>query len=108
MDKTPREGRPVPRRAPRAPPLPPGRRDGLVRLLCRSARSPLPTRCTTCAGKVLINNRQATTKSDILPGDRIVDRQRRALRLRDGRQDAILLRSRSELTIERYDESQGC
>ena len=54
-------------------------------------------------GRVLINNRPATTKSDIVPGDRIVTGS-------DGHfvfvmgQDAMMLRSRSELVIERYDD----
>jgi len=57
-------------------------------------------------GRVTINNRPATTKSDILPGDRIATGN-------DGHfvfvmgQDAIMLRSRSELAIERYEDSQG-
>jgi hypothetical protein len=57
-------------------------------------------------GKVLINSRPATTKSDILPGDRIATGN-------DGHfvfvmgQDAFMLRSRSELHIEKYEESQG-
>src|SRR5262245_58428772 len=54
-------------------------------------------------GRVLINNRQATTKSEVLPGDRIVTGS-------DGHfvfvmgQDAMMVRSRSELVIEKYDE----
>jgi len=57
-------------------------------------------------GRVLINNRQATTTSEILPGDRIVTGS-------DGHfvfvmgQDAMMLRSRSELVIEKYDEGTG-
>ena len=57
-------------------------------------------------GRVLINNRPATTKSDILPGDRIVTGN-------DGHfvfvmgQDAFMLRSRSELHLEKYDDSNG-
>jgi hypothetical protein len=57
-------------------------------------------------GKVTISNRLATWKSEILPGDRIVTGN-------DGHfvfvmgQDAVMLRSRSELVIERYEESQG-
>ena len=56
-------------------------------------------------GRVTINNRPATTRSDILPGDRIVTGS-------DGHfvfvmgQDAMMVRSRSELVIERY-EDQG-
>jgi len=56
-------------------------------------------------GKVTINNRPATTKSDVLPGDRIVTGS-------DGHfvfvlgKDAFMVRSRSELVIERY-EDQG-
>jgi hypothetical protein len=56
-------------------------------------------------GRVTINNRPATTKSDILPGDRIATGS-------DGHfvfvigQDAFMMRSRSELAIERY-EDQG-
>jgi len=56
-------------------------------------------------GKVTINNHPATSKSDILPGDRIVTGS-------DGHfvfvmgQDAFMVRSRSELVIERY-EDQG-
>ena len=57
-------------------------------------------------GHVTINNRPATTKSDILPGDRVVTGS-------DGHfvfvmgQDAMMLRSRSELVIEKYDEGTG-
>jgi len=57
-------------------------------------------------GKVTISNRPATWKSEIIPGDRIVTGN-------DGHfvfvmgQDAVMLRSRSELVIERYEESQG-
>jgi len=57
-------------------------------------------------GRVTISNRPATWKSEILPGDRIVTGN-------DGHfvfvmgQDAVMLRSRSELVIERYEESQG-
>ncbi len=54
-------------------------------------------------GHVTINGRPATYKSDILPGDRIVTGS-------DGHfvfvmgQDAFMVRSRSELAIERYEE----
>jgi len=57
-------------------------------------------------GKVLINGREATWKSDIIPGDRIATGN-------DGHfvfvmgQDAFMVRSRSELVIERRDESSG-
>jgi len=57
-------------------------------------------------GKVAISNRPATWKSEVLPGDRIVTGN-------DGHfvfvmgQDAVMLRSRSELVIEKYEESQG-
>src|SRR5262245_8033195 len=57
-------------------------------------------------GKVTISNRPATWKSEILPGDRIVTGN-------DGHfvfvmgQDAVMLRSRSELVIERYEDSGG-
>jgi hypothetical protein len=57
-------------------------------------------------GRVTINNRPATRKSDILPGDRIVTGN-------DGHfvfvmgQDAMMLRSRSELVIERHEDSGG-
>jgi len=57
-------------------------------------------------GKVTISNRPATWKSEVLPGDRVVTGN-------DGHfvfvmgQDAVMLRSRSELVIERYEESQG-
>ena len=57
-------------------------------------------------GRVTINTRPATRKSDVLPGDRVVTGA-------DGHfvfvmgQDAIMLRSRSELVIERYEDSQG-
>jgi hypothetical protein len=53
-------------------------------------------------GRVSINNRPATTKSDILPGDRIVTGS-------DGHfvfvlgQDAFMVRQRSELVIERHE-----
>jgi hypothetical protein len=72
---------------------------------------PLDSRAATdqvhdLRGKVTISNRPATWKSEILPGDRIVTGN-------DGHfvfvmgQDAVMLRSRSELVIERYEESQG-
>lgn len=54
-------------------------------------------------GKVTINGRPATWKSDVLPGDRIVTGS-------DGHfvfvlgQDAMMLRSRGELVIERQEE----
>jgi len=57
-------------------------------------------------GKVLINGRQATYQSDVIPGDRIVTGN-------DGHfvfvmgQDAFMVRSRSEFVIERHDESSG-
>lgn len=57
-------------------------------------------------GQVTINGRPATTKSDILPGDRIVTGS-------DGHfvfvmgQDAMMVRSRSELRIEIYDEGNA-
>ena len=57
-------------------------------------------------GRVLINNRPATTKSEILPGDRIVTGS-------DGHfvfvmgQDAMMVRSRSEIVIEKYDDDTG-
>jgi hypothetical protein len=96
--------RPLPRRAPFAAPLP------------RSGRGerphPSPRRFAATdqvhdlRGKVTISNRPATWKSEIIPGDRIVTGN-------DGHfvfvmgQDAVMLRSRSELVIERYEESQG-
>ena len=57
-------------------------------------------------GRVTINNRPATRQSDILPGDRIVTGS-------DGHfvfvmgEDAIMVRSRSELLIEKYDDANG-
>lgn len=57
-------------------------------------------------GRVTINGVQATTKSTIRPGDRIVAGS-------DGHfvfvmgQDAMMVRSRSEIVIEKYDESNG-
>jgi hypothetical protein len=65
-----------------------------------------PEQVHDLSGKVTINNRQATYKSDVLPGDRIVTGN-------DGHfvfvmgQDAVMLRSRSELVIEHYEESNG-
>src|SRR5258706_1695284 len=55
-------------------------------------------------GKVTINNRPATTKSEILPGDRIVTGSDGHFVFVMGNQDAIMVRSRSELVIERYDD----
>jgi hypothetical protein len=55
-------------------------------------------------GTVKINNRQATWKSDVMPGDRIVTGS-------DGHfvfvmgQDAFMVRSRSELVIEQYEDN---
>jgi hypothetical protein len=57
-------------------------------------------------GTVTINNRAATWKSDVLPGDRVVTGADGHVVFVMG-QDAIMLRSRSELVIERYEESQG-
>ncbi|HEX4782591.1 MAG TPA: hypothetical protein VH301_17670 [Usitatibacter sp.] len=57
-------------------------------------------------GKVTINGRPATYKSDIIPGDRIVTGN-------DGHfvfvmgQDAFMVRSRSEFVIEKHEESAG-
>ena len=57
-------------------------------------------------GKVTINGRQATTKSDIIPGDRIVTGS-------DGHfvfvigEDAFMVRSRSEMHIEKYEAAAG-
>jgi hypothetical protein len=57
-------------------------------------------------GGVSINGAKATYKSKVNPGDRIVTGS-------DGHfvfvmgQDAVMVRSRSELVIERYEESQG-
>jgi hypothetical protein len=57
-------------------------------------------------GRVTINGIPATTKSAIRPGDRIVTGS-------DGHfvfvmgEDAMMVRSRSELVIEKYDESNG-
>jgi hypothetical protein len=58
-------------------------------------------------GRVTINNRPATTKSDILPGDRVVTGSDGHFVFVMGGQDAIMQRSRSELVIERYDDSNG-
>jgi hypothetical protein len=57
-------------------------------------------------GKVTINGRQATMKSDIIPGDRIVTGS-------DGHfvfvigEDAFMVRSRSEFHVETYDGGSG-
>jgi hypothetical protein len=56
-------------------------------------------------GKVTINNRPATTRSDVLPGDRIVTGSDGHFVFVMGK-DAFMVRSRSELVIERY-EDQG-
>jgi hypothetical protein len=57
-------------------------------------------------GRVTINNRPATYKSEILPGDRIVTGSDGHFVFVMGK-DAMMLRSRSELVIERYEQSQG-
>lgn len=56
-------------------------------------------------GKVTINNRPATSKSEVLPGDRIVTGSDGHFVFVMGNQDAIMVRSRSELVIERYDDN---
>lgn len=58
-------------------------------------------------GRVLINNRPATTKSDVLPGDRIVTGSDGHFVFVMAGQDAVMVRSRSELVIERYDDNNG-
>jgi hypothetical protein len=57
-------------------------------------------------GKVLINGRQATYKSDVMPGDRIVTGNDGHLVFVMGK-DAYMVRSRSEFVIERKDEGIG-
>jgi hypothetical protein len=75
-------------------------------LLIPLASQAAPDQVHDLKGKVTINNRPATWKSDILPGDRIVTGN-------DGHfvfvmgQDAMMLRSRSELVIERHEDSGG-
>ncbi len=74
---------------------------GVAGLLIPLESIAAPDQVHDLRGKVTINNRPATYKSDVLPGDRIVTGS-------DGHfQDAVMLRSRSELVIERYEESQG-
>ena len=65
-----------------------------------------PEQVRDLRGKVTINNRPATLKSQVLPGDRIVTGNDGHLVFVMG-QDAMMLRARSELVIERHDESQG-
>src|SRR5690242_13609003 len=55
-------------------------------------------------GRVSINGVQATTKSAIRPGDRIVTGSDGHFVFVMGGSDAIMVRSRSELVIERYDD----
>lgn len=79
---------------------------GIAGLLIPLESIAAPDQVHDLRGKVTINNRPATFRSDILPGDRIVTGN-------DGHfvfvmgQDAVMLRSRSELVIERHEESQG-
>jgi hypothetical protein len=53
-------------------------------------------------GKVTINNRQATLKSEVFPGDRIVTGSDGHFVFVMDNRDAIMVRSRSEIVIERY------
>jgi hypothetical protein len=57
-------------------------------------------------GKVTINGRPASYKSDIIPGDRIVTGSDGHFVFVMGR-DAFMVRSRSEFVIERRDETAG-
>ena len=57
-------------------------------------------------GKVSVNGVQATYKTKINPGDKIVTGSDGHFVFVMGR-DAVMVRSRSELVIERYEESQG-
>lgn len=78
---------------------------GVSGVLIPAAAFGAPDQVHDLRGRVTINSRQATSKSDILPGDRIVTGS-------DGHfvfvmgQDAFMVRSRSEIVIERY-EAQG-
>ncbi len=78
---------------------------GVSGVLVPAAAFGAPDQVHDLRGRVTINNRPATTKSDILPGDRIVAGS-------DGHfvfvmgQDAFMVRSRSEIVIERY-EAEG-
>ena len=56
-------------------------------------------------GKVTINGRAATTRSEVLPGDRIVTGSDGHFVFVMASQDAIMVRSRSELVIERYEDN---
>jgi hypothetical protein len=55
-------------------------------------------------GKVSINNRPATRRSAVLPGDRIVTGSDGHFVFVLGDRDAIMVRSRSEVVIERYED----
>jgi len=55
-------------------------------------------------GKVSINGQQATYKSEIKPGDKIVTGSDGHFVFVMGGTDAIMVRSRSEIVIERYDD----
>jgi hypothetical protein len=57
-------------------------------------------------GQVSINGRPATTRSEVRAGDKIVTGSDGHFVFIMGAQDAIMVRSRSELVIERY-EDQG-
>ena len=55
-------------------------------------------------GRVAINGQQATRKSQVRPGDRIVTGSDGHFVFVLGDTDAVMVRSRSELVIERYDD----
>ena len=55
-------------------------------------------------GRVTINGVQATTRSQVRPGDRIVTGSDGHFVFVMAESDAIMVRSRSELVIERYDD----
>jgi hypothetical protein len=56
-------------------------------------------------GRVTINGRAATAESQIVPGDRIVTGSDGHFVFVIASQDAIMVRSRSELVIERYEDN---
>jgi hypothetical protein len=55
-------------------------------------------------GRVTINSRPATTRSEILPGDRIVTGSDGHFVFVMNNRDAIMVRQRSEIIVERYDD----
>ena len=78
---------------------------GASGLLLPLAAFGAPDQVHDLRGKVTINEKPATYKSEVFPGDRIVTGSDGHFVFVMGNQDAIMVRSRSELVIERYEDN---